>query len=562
MTYAKALQSLVAIIALTCCPARPSPADSPQAGSAWWNDAVFYQVFVRSFKDSSDGPLAGDGVGDIAGLIERLDYLNDGDDSTQTDLGVQGLWLMPMAESNHPAGFSVVDYKAVEEDYGTIEDFRRLMSETHRRGIRVIVDLVLNHTAAEHPWFLAAADPESPFHDYYVWRDTPPSGLDDASARRWYKHRSGKWFYARFGSGVPDLNVANPAVKRELYETARFWLEDMEVDGFRLDAIKHLFEDGDVDEHVEATHDWIKEFFRFCKTTKPDCYLVGEVWSDTDAVATYGIDEIDMAFQFELAEAFLTSAREGRVGRLAGVQKRVRDLHSPLQYAPFLSNHDMTRAMEQLDRDPRRMRVAAALLLTAPGVPFIYYGEEVGVAGADSKGRSPMQWDQSSYAGFSTSRPYRSLDVDADRFNVTSQSADTASILAAYTQLIQLRNQCEALRHGRYVELHARTLPKGQFKVEASPVYSFARETDDEAVVVLINLSKRDITECVVGGGESFGHAASARTAEDLVTGRAAPVPIFDGSGYLDDYRPVDALPPYSWRLIRISGQPPQHDRN
>ena len=553
MKPAKSLLPLVLLGGLACCVSPRCSADSPPARLGWWNDAVFYQVFVRSFQDSSLGPLSGDGVGDIVGLIEKLDYLNDGDESTDADLGVRGLWLMPVAESSHPAGFAVVDYETIERDYGTNDDFRRLMAETHRRGIRVIVDLVLNHTAAEHPWFVAAADPDSPYHDYYVWRDAPPGDWDAVAAKRWYEHPNGKWFYARFGSGVPDLNLSNPAVTRELYETARFWLKEMDVDGFRLDAIKHLFEDGPVDEHVGATHDWIRAFFQHCKATKPDCYLVGEVWSDTEAVAAYGPDEVDMAFQFELAGAFLTAAREGRAGALAGLQKRVRDLHAPLQHAPFLANHDMTRAMEQLGRDPNRMRVAATLLLTAPGVPFVYYGEEVGIAGADGKGRSPMQWDASPYAGFSSAPPYRPFDVDADRFNVASQSADEASILAAYRQLVRLRNESTALRHGRYVELHASTPDEEESTAEASPLYAFARKVGDEAVVAVINLSDRDIAGYAISGGESLGSAAGATEAIDLVTGDAVPVPDFDDSGRFKGYRPFDSMAPSSWRLIRIS---------
>ena len=248
----------------------------------------------------------------------------------------------------------------------------------------------------------------------------------------------------------------------------------------------------------------------------------------------------------------MDAVREGRVGRLAAAQRKVRDLHAPLQYAPFLSNHDMTRAMEQLGRDPGKMRVAAALLLTAPGVPFIYYGEEVGIAGANPKGRSPMQWDASPHAGFSTTRPYRPLDIEAARFNVASQSTNPDSILSAYRQLIRLRNESDALRHGRYVQLGVSTPGDGPSAAEESSVYPFARQTDKEVVVVVINLSDREFTDYAIGGGETFGADFSVRQATDLVTGDAAPVPTFDGSGQLDNYRPADALPPYTWRLIRF----------
>ena len=553
MRFAKFLLSIITIGCLTCCSRELSLAETAETEHRWWNDAVFYQVYVRAFQDSSQGPLSNDGIGDITGLIERLDYLNDGDESTQTDLGVQALWLLPVAESSHPAGFAVFDYEKVEQDYGTNDDFRELISAAHQRGIRVVVDLVLNHTAREHPWFLAAADTDSPYHNFYVWRDAPPSGLDDESAKRWHELENGKWYYARFGRGVPDLNLANPVVTEKLYEVARFWLEQMDVDGFRLDAIKHLFEDGPIDEHVDATHQWIKDFFKFCKAVKPNCYLVGEVWSDTKAVATYGTDEIDMGFQFELAGAFLAAAREGQVGDLAMIQKLVRDVNAPLQYAPFLSNHDMTRAMEQLGRDPRKMRVAAALLLTAPGVPFVFYGEEVGISGSDSKGRSPMQWDPTRYAGFSTVEPYRSIGPESARFNVVSQTDDAESVLGVFRQLIHLRNKYNVLRRGDYVELLSSTSINQPPTTEDAPIYAFARKFGNDVLLCVVNLSDQEITEYSIGGGESVGSAVDATGAVNLVTGKAVTMPTFDASGFLEAYRPADSLPAHSWHLIRLT---------
>ncbi|MEQ8822519.1 MAG: alpha-amylase family glycosyl hydrolase [Sumerlaeia bacterium] len=445
MTWtSKLLAPLAAACLATAAPAEDLP---------WWNDAVFYQIFVRSFQDSQTGPLANDGIGDIQGMIDRLDYLNDGDPNTTDDLGVRGLWLLPMSESVHPAGYSVVDYETIEHDYGTNADFRRFIDEAHARGIRVIVDLVLNHSSIQHPWFLAAGDPNSHYHDFYVWSDSQPTDQGDRYARQWNRHDNGKWFFTQFGRGIPDLNVENPVVKEKLYQIAKFWLEDMNVDGFRLDAIKHLIEDGPVDEHTEATHAWLREFQAYCKSIKPDCYIVGEVWSGTEAVAKYETDQIDMCFQFELAGAIISAAGRGHRGDLPAKQTAVVAAHAPLQVAPFLSNHDMMRVMEQLDRHPGKMRAAAAMLLTAPGVPFVYYGEEVGISGHDGKGRSPMQWSTGEHAGFSTVEPYRPLEDEWQRFSVEAQESDRESVLAGFRELIHFRNDEPPLRAGDYAAL-------------------------------------------------------------------------------------------------------------
>ena len=335
-------RALLAVIALMG--ATPAAAET----QPWWGDAVFYQIYTRSFSDSRTGPLANDGVGDLQGMIDRLDYLNDGDPATTSDLGVTGIWLLPMAQSDHPAGYSVVDYETIQRDYGTNEDFRRFMAEAHKRGIRVVVDLVLNHCSHKHPWFVAGADPASPYHDFFFWSAERPTEHGEAYARRWCQHPNGSWYYSAFGSTIPDLKVGNPVVKEKLFQIAKFWLEDMGVDGFRLDAIKHLYEDGPVNEHVAATHDWLREFQTWCKSIKPDCFIVGEVWSGTNDVAKYTPDQVDASFQFELAGAFITAAATEHVGYLPAKQEHVvRSMPAP-HYAPFLTNHDMMRVLKKL----------------------------------------------------------------------------------------------------------------------------------------------------------------------------------------------------------------------
>ena len=209
-----------------------SPAESlriAQGGLApyWWNDRVFYEVFIRSFQDSD-----GDGIGDIEGLIERLDYLNDGDPQTSDDLGIGGIWLMPPAEAHSYHGYDVTDYYAVESDYGELADMRRLVAEAHKRGIAVIVDMVLNHSSSRHPWFLSSRLGEQAYADWYIWRDEDPGYRGPWGAPAW--HRAGdRYYYGVFWDGMPDLNYNNPAVTREIYDIATFWLDEVGVDGFR-----------------------------------------------------------------------------------------------------------------------------------------------------------------------------------------------------------------------------------------------------------------------------------------------------------------------------------------
>lgn len=486
MVFRRPLPAAAALLALALPHAAPARDAAP-----WWNDAVFYQILVRSFQDSSTGPLAGDGHGDLQGLIDRLDYLNDGNPATATDLGVTGLWLLPMGQAGSDAGYSVIDYETVDAGYGTNADFRRFMQEAHRRGIRVIVDLVINHTSRDHAWFLAARDPKSFYHQFYVWSDTQPLTADGKPAPHWTKHENGKYLYAAFSPGIPDLNVENPIVKDKLFRIARYWLQDMGVDGFRLDAIKHMVEEGTITENSEGTHRWMREFQAYCKAVKPDCFIVGEVWSDTDSVARYKPDQVDMCFQFDLAGGMIDTARSGRPGTLAARQTHVRNSFAPLQYAPFLTNHDMPRVMELLERDPLRMRVAAALLLTAPGVPFVYCGEEVGVAGPDSQARTPMPWSAAANAGFTSGTPYRRLAPGWEKDNVATQTGDPASLLSTYRTLIRQRADLAPLRRGDYTALRVTPAPLMNFtyRLSSSPALVGYSVLEDGSVEFLFDPS-------------------------------------------------------------------------
>lgn len=458
------------------------------AERAWWHDAVFYEVFVRSFADSADGPLANDGVGDFRGLTARLDYLNDGDPATTTDLGINALWLMPIAESPSYHGYDVVDYKAVDQEYGTAADFKAFTDACHERGIRVVVDLVLNHSSSRHPWFVEAlADPDSPKRDWFTWSDTDPGYRGPWGQQVWHpteRDGSGPFYYGCFYRGMPDLNVTNADLTAELYAIARFWIEDMGVDGFRLDAIKHLIEDGPVQENTQATIDWLEDFQAYCKSLKPDFFSVGEVWSSTDQVKRYIPGAVDTAFEFDLAQAIIDAVNTADASGLEDRLKTVMNAYDT-PVATFLTNHDQARLMTQLGGHPGKARAAAALLMTLPGVPFLYYGEEIGHTGAkpDPNIRTPMQWDADG-TGFTAGTPWRPTQPDAARVNVADQFTRPGSLLEHYRSLIDLRTGNRAIRNGSTVVLDP---------PEPALVAFIRRDESGNGVLVVVNTGDESI---------------------------------------------------------------------
>jgi alpha-amylase len=474
--------AVVLMLAQPATAADPAPTAEP-----WWHDAVFYEVFVRSFADSAEGPLAGDGIGDFPGLTARLNYLNDGDPATDTDLGVTAVWLMPIKESPSYHGYDVTDYHAVEGDYGTAADFKAFTQAAHERGVRVVIDLVLNHCSSRHPWFVeAAASPDSPKRDWFIWSDTDPAYRGPWGQQVWHsvsRGGSGPFYYGCFTRGMPDLNLNNPEVTAELKSIARFWIEDMGVDGFRLDAIKHFIEDGPVQENTQASIDWLEDFNAYCKSLNPDFFTVGEVWSSTDQVARYIPGAVDTAFEFDLGDAIIRALNTGDATALRARIRQVLDAYDT-PVATFLTNHDQARLMTQLGNDPGKARAAAALLLTLPGVPFIYYGEEIGHTGAkpDPNIRTPMQWTPEP-SGFTTGTPWQAPQPDAGRVHVAAQTDDPGSLLAHYRDLIALRHGDGALHAGRTLVLEP-----------AEPgLVAFVREQDDRRVLVVVNMSDESI---------------------------------------------------------------------
>ena len=506
-------------------------------GLRWWNDTVFYEIFVRSFYDSD-----GDGIGDFNGITQKLDYLNDGDPRTTDDLGIRGIWLMPINSSPSYHGYDVADYFSINEEYGTMEDFQTLLDEAHQRGIKVIIDLVINHTSTHHPWFQdASTDPDSPYRDYYVWEDPPPSFDSPWGTDVWHRADTG-FYYAIFWAGMPDLNYTNPDVTREMQEVIRFWLEDVGVDGFRLDAIKHLIEDGEIQENTLATHSWWEGFYDYYTSVNPEAFTVGEAWASTSEVLNYIGDEMNIAFEFDTAAAILQSARLESNRYISEAHQLITESYPPHQYGVFITNHDQTRLMSELRGKTGQAKTAASLLLTGPGVPFLYYGEELGQTGykPDENIRSPMQWSDEANAGFSTaSFPWRSPQRDYEDRNVAVQTSDPASLLSHYRALIHARNEYPALRIGSWLEL-----PTSERRL-----YAFLRFTPDQTLMVLVNLSGEPIQDyrfCLSEGPLETG------TATEILWGLEVANPDLNGRGGFDDYQPIDELEAYTTYIIEL----------
>jgi glycosidase len=547
--HALTLAAVLATFAAACATTRPpelgtrtiaAASVAPPRYPSWANGAVFYEVFVRSFQDSN-----GDGKGDLQGLIDRLDYLNDGDPATDKDLGVDALWLMPVFASPSYHGYDTVDYETINPDYGTNADFERLLQEAHRRGIKVIVDLVVNHTGSGHPWFTeAASSPTSPRRDWYVWSATDPGWGQpwNASSPSW--HRKGDaYYYGIFWSGMPDLNFRNAAVREEMKRVAALWLS-RGVDGFRLDATRHLVETGPGDGQSDTaeTHAFLKEFAAHVRSVKPDAVLVGENWTDTGKIAPYygstaavpGGDELALNFDFPLASRIIAGVRSGDGTVIADKIEEIRRTYpAGATDVPFLTNHDMRRVASDLKDDPGKLRSAAAVLLTLPGTPFLYYGEEIGLLNGttddDESKRTPMPWDGTTGGGFTTGKPWHRFAPGLEKTNVAAQSGDPSSLLSHYRGLIRARHASKAIAVGG-LELLSRE----------GPVLAFLRTEGKERVLVAHNLGDQPVESQV---------AVAARRLSPLFVTPGASAALEGGSARL-------TLPAHGSVIFRLDDAP------
>lgn len=415
---------------------------------------VYYEIFVRAFADSNH-----DGVGDLKGLTSKLDYLNDANPETTQDLGVTGLWLMPVHPSPSYHGYDVSDYYAIHPDYGTMADFEVLLREAHQRGLSVMMDLVLNHTSDKHPWFAASVDPSSPYRAWYHWSKDGSEGYDLKSAI-WghpaWNALSGSHYLALFWSGMPDLNYDSPEVREEAKRIAGFWL-DKGVDGFRLDAVPHIYDAREVLEGgkaVEKTVAWWREFTNFCHERKPGSLVIGEVLDENPATRATYLASLDATFHFGLANQIINALKGGKSKNgylntyITQTYTRYAIANPSFIDAPILSNHDMNRIIGLLGGKPEWMKIAASIYLTLEGLPFVYYGEELGQFGAkpDEDIRLPFAWgEEDSAQTFWRSNKYQKVTHP-----VSEQEGDSASLLTHYKRLIRVRNACEALYAGRF----------------------------------------------------------------------------------------------------------------
>ncbi|WP_213998321.1 alpha-amylase family glycosyl hydrolase [Arsukibacterium sp.] len=393
--------------------------------AAWWDDAIFYQIWPRSFYDTD-----GDGHGDFNGMTSKLPYLQE--------LGVNALWLTPMFEAPSYHGYDFTEFYQVESDYGSMAEFEAFIQAADARGMKVILDLVINHISSEHEWFQRSAAGEAPYKDYFIWRDDMPeagSGWGHAwsdndkpdAVWHWNEARQ-QYYYAAFGASQPDVNLRHPDVVAEMEKMAKFWL-DKGVAGFRLDAVRFAMEGGpDAQADTAETIAYWQRFNQFVKSVNPEAYLVGEAWVDIPVAARYFGDGtgLDQGFDFEVGYKILgllqqDTAGEAQFGTMQSNQQQTADARvlsqnvqqrsdsvAPLSFfAPFLTNHDQERVAYQLKEHDSKAKLAAAMLFSSPGTPYIYYGEEIGLtqdrSGHDVFKRAPMLWNNTKQAGFTDS---------------------------------------------------------------------------------------------------------------------------------------------------------------
>ena len=435
--------------------------------AAGWQRGAFMEVFVRAYQDSN-----GDGVGDLKGLTQRLDYLQD--------LGIKGIWLMPIttsADGDH--GYATTDFRAIDPAYGTLDDFDELLRQAHARGIGVVMDYVINHSARQHPMFASALQgPASPFYDWFVWEKEQPKGWDIWGKNPWTVTPQGSYF-GTFGPHMPDFNFKNPAVLAYHQSSLRFWL-NRGLDGYRLDAVPHLVENNAKDWNDQPESRALTGELSQLIMAYPQRHVVCEATANPKLYAMPHI--CGSAFAFGLERNIVHAAK--------GDKKAIRAVAdyfvtAPQTMATFVANHDMfagARLWDQLHGNLARYKLAAASYLLQPGTPFIYYGEEIGMAGVpklagDEPLRAPMSWTaEKQGSGFTTGQPFRPVSPNAGRYNVAAQLADPQSLLSFYKSMLNLRNTLPSLASGSY------DAPQVQGRVMA-----YRRTLGAETTLVVIN---------------------------------------------------------------------------
>ncbi len=441
-------------------------ASSLQPLPAGWQRGAFAEIYVRAYRDSD-----GDGIGDLRGLIQSLDYL--------AALGVRGLWLMPVtASQDHNHGYATSDYRGIEPAYGSMADFDELLRQAHARGMGVVMDYVINHSAAEHPYFQQALhDRTSPYRNWYVWSEAAPAGWSIWGHDPWTMTPTGAYFHV-FSPTMPDFNFREPAVEAFHAANLRFWL-DRGVDGFRFDAVTHLFEKDAKDWRDQPESMALMGRMRALVDSYPNRYVVCEATHQQREYASPAV--CGNAFAMDLSKPLFDAAR-GDPAAIRSVADYFVD--APTGMASMLSNHDLfagDRAWNQLDGNIAQYKLAAASYLLRPGTPFILYGEEIGMAAAnldgDSRVRAPMPWTADPRtAAFSTALPFRALPANAATQNVAAETQRPDGLLAWYRDLLRVRNAHPSLSVGSYLSPQV-----------AGQVSAFQRSEGRERSLVIVN---------------------------------------------------------------------------
>ncbi|MEC9484501.1 MAG: alpha-amylase family glycosyl hydrolase [Candidatus Izemoplasma sp.] len=454
------------------------------------NVDVCYQIFPISYADSNN-----DGYGDLQGITNNLDYLSE-------TLNVDCLWLNPIHPSNTYHKYDVIDYYAIDDRLGTLDDYETLLEEAETRGIKVLMDFVVNHTADDHPWFInSRSSKESDYRDWYIWND-----LSDKAAYPsqdgWY-FDNGEYYYASFWDQMPELNLDNPEVREELKSIATFWL-DKGVDGFRIDAAKHLY---DLNEYPRGTNlleentGFFKELNAHIKSINPDSFIVGEIWSESSSYIGNFYEGMDSTFNFPLSEAIIDGLLTGTATPITDVMVDLDAEYSETREtyidSIFLTNHDQNRIIDQLNGNLEKAQLAAAINFTLPGISWVYYGEELGMTGVkpDESIRQPFIWGeddprnvQGQSGGIADWNPYNAaLD------GVIKQLANTSSMLNHYQTLITLKQTNQALAHGDFMMVNN----------DHSRLLAYLMVADNQTLLIIHNMSQLE---------QSVSHTLSTHT--------------------------------------------------
>lgn len=480
------LLTIIAVIisGIASCGSRDAEFYSNTGESKMKKTAAYYEIFVRSYADSN-----ADGIGDINGITEKLNELSE--------LGIEGIWLTPVFKSPSYHKYDVTDYYSVDSEYGTNEDLKRLVKTAHDKGIKVILDLPVNHTSKDHPWFKDILENRnSKYRSFYRI-----AGNDDKSVnlnsfalghKSWNPLNGNESYYAIFWEGMPDLNYENKQVREEIKKIGKYWIKEAGIDGYRIDGAYHIYGEGEYPKKVSLKEEnlkWWNEFRQSMIKEKKDIYIVGEVWTDTDVIADY-YKVFDSNFNFELSEkGFVDSivSKDAQIlsEKLKKIYETFGNVNGSYIDAPFLTNHDQNRVANSLV-NPGQRKLAASILLTLQGNPFVYYGEELGMRGSkpDEEIREPYLWGNDKYQ-----TKWEEIRNNADTPPLEIQKQDPDSLYSHYKKWLNIRKNSEELKYG-----NLEVIETGD-----SSILAYKRTYKNKTALVVHNFSEEGKTVSIEG---------------------------------------------------------------